>query len=476
MSFAGATADFDPSDGPFLVIDIGGGSTECMVGTDEPDDVRSFDVGLRAAHREAPHQRPAGARGAEQRHRRGERLVRGPVAGGPQRPRGQDGDRPGRHHLHDRRGRARDGRVRPRPRSTTSSSPASAIEDVFRTLATERLADRIHNPGLEEARADVIVGGLCVLVAFVRTLGIDELLVSESDILDGLVASLDLGSRSMDGTWHPPADAWATTRVGRFGTEHGFDDLDVAARPVDRGSRAWFWDAVVQHLGIPFATPYEQVLDDSDGIPWARWFTGGRTNLADACCRPLGRGHARRRGDRVGGRGGRDPHVDLRASSAPRPTGCRGCSSSAASPPATPSASTCRCSRRRPPPCWRSPSSAPSSCRCSPATAPRPCACASRTPSAKALITADAFPRRGKPVPMLATALEAAGATPTIVVVDRLGTDVDLRRPGAPVAAAGQRRLRDARGRQRAHPLPRLHVGHDRPAQGRRSTSTAAGR
>ena len=36
----------------------------------------------------------------------------------------------------------------------------AAIEDVFRTLATERLADRIHNPGLEEARADVIVGGL----------------------------------------------------------------------------------------------------------------------------------------------------------------------------------------------------------------------------------------------------------------------------------------------------------------------------
>jgi acetyl-CoA synthetase len=43
---------------------------------------------------------------------------------------------------------------------------------------------------------------------------------------------------------------------------------------------------------------------------------------------------------------------------------------------------------------------------------------------AKALITADAFPRRGKPVPMLATALEAAGDTPTIVVVDRMGTDV----------------------------------------------------
>jgi exopolyphosphatase/guanosine-5'-triphosphate,3'-diphosphate pyrophosphatase len=49
----------------------------------------------------------------------------------------------------------------------------------------------VHNPGLEPARADVIVGGCCVLVALVRLLGIDEVLVSESDILDGLVAGLE---------------------------------------------------------------------------------------------------------------------------------------------------------------------------------------------------------------------------------------------------------------------------------------------
>src|SRR3546814_7644355 len=28
LSFAGATAELDPADGPFLVVDIGGGSTE----------------------------------------------------------------------------------------------------------------------------------------------------------------------------------------------------------------------------------------------------------------------------------------------------------------------------------------------------------------------------------------------------------------------------------------------------------------
>ena len=65
---------------------------------------------------------------------------------------------------------------------------------MFRTLATEKLADRLHNPGLEAARADVIVGGCCVLVGLIRTLGIEEMLVSESDILDGLVFSLAEGA------------------------------------------------------------------------------------------------------------------------------------------------------------------------------------------------------------------------------------------------------------------------------------------
>jgi exopolyphosphatase/guanosine-5'-triphosphate,3'-diphosphate pyrophosphatase len=65
-----------------------------------------------------------------------------------------------------------------------------AAEDVFRTLATEPRADRIHNPGLEEARADVIVAGCCVLVAIFRRFGFDEMVVSESDILDGLALSV----------------------------------------------------------------------------------------------------------------------------------------------------------------------------------------------------------------------------------------------------------------------------------------------
>jgi len=36
----------------------------------------------------------------------------------------------------------------------------------------------------------VIVGGLCVLVKVMRSFGFKECLVSEADILDGLVASI----------------------------------------------------------------------------------------------------------------------------------------------------------------------------------------------------------------------------------------------------------------------------------------------
>jgi exopolyphosphatase/guanosine-5'-triphosphate,3'-diphosphate pyrophosphatase len=66
----------------------------------------------------------------------------------------------------------------------------AAAEDVFRTLATERRSARRWNPGLEEGRVDVIVGGALVVVAVMRYFDFDECLVSEADILDGLVMSL----------------------------------------------------------------------------------------------------------------------------------------------------------------------------------------------------------------------------------------------------------------------------------------------
>ena len=46
----------------------------------------------------------------------------------------------------------------------------AAAEDVFRTLATERRADRLHNPALQPERVDTIVGTCCLVLGVMRTL------------------------------------------------------------------------------------------------------------------------------------------------------------------------------------------------------------------------------------------------------------------------------------------------------------------
>jgi acetyl-CoA synthetase len=84
------------------------------------------------------------------------------------------------------------------------------------------------------------------------------------------------------GGWEPHPGTASQTNVGRFMAAHGIAGLDALHRRSVEDP-AWFWDAVVADLDLPFSTPYGQVLDTSDGIAWARWFTGGRTNLATAC-------------------------------------------------------------------------------------------------------------------------------------------------------------------------------------------------
>jgi acetyl-CoA synthetase len=80
--------------------------------------------------------------------------------------------------------------------------------------------------------------------------------------------------------WRPPLDG--STNVERFCAAHGIDGFDALLER-SLSDPAWFWDAVVRFLGIPFAAPYDQVVDVSDGVPWAQWFMGGTLNLAGAC-------------------------------------------------------------------------------------------------------------------------------------------------------------------------------------------------
>ena len=54
----------------------------------------------------------------------------------------------------------------------------AAVEDVFRTVATERRADRARNPGLSADMVDAIVAGCCVAVGVMRRLQLDEVEVA----------------------------------------------------------------------------------------------------------------------------------------------------------------------------------------------------------------------------------------------------------------------------------------------------------
>jgi exopolyphosphatase/guanosine-5'-triphosphate,3'-diphosphate pyrophosphatase len=187
LSFLGATADLD-APAPYLVVDIGGGSTEFVLGTDAPTGLVSLDMGcVRITEQYLESDPPA-----PEELSNAVAAVRDLVADVPRVI-------PGATEAATLVGLA--GTV------TTVAAvelgiaeydpekihhfvlTREAAEDVFRTLATENAAQRAHNPGLEPGRVDVIVGGTAVLVGIFRTLGFGEMLVSEADILDGLVRS-----------------------------------------------------------------------------------------------------------------------------------------------------------------------------------------------------------------------------------------------------------------------------------------------
>jgi exopolyphosphatase/guanosine-5'-triphosphate,3'-diphosphate pyrophosphatase len=61
-----------------------------------------------------------------------------------------------------------------------------AAEDVFRTVATERRADRARNPGLTPDQVDAVVPAACVLVGLMRRLQLDRVrIVTTSPDDDG---------------------------------------------------------------------------------------------------------------------------------------------------------------------------------------------------------------------------------------------------------------------------------------------------
>ncbi len=192
LAMAGAVSDLEGDPGPFLILDIGGGSTELVAGSghDDPDlSVESLQVGcVRITERYLASDPPAPNELREAEAFVNE-LLEAAIAEHPRFL--------AAHRLVGLAGTV-----------TTLASlnlglevydldqvhhavlRAGDVYDWYRTLAAEVREARLDRAGMVPGREDVIVGGALILAMVMTRFGLDECLVSEADILDGMVAEL----------------------------------------------------------------------------------------------------------------------------------------------------------------------------------------------------------------------------------------------------------------------------------------------
>ncbi|MFB6180189.1 MAG: AMP-binding protein [Halorientalis sp.] len=92
----------------------------------------------------------------------------------------------------------------------------------------------------------------------------------------------------LDEVVHEPSQAFVeSTNVWQFMQAYDIDDYEAL---IERTSRSvagepnsgvdWFWDELVDYLGIDFYEDYDSVRDDSDGPQFSDWYPGGEINIA----------------------------------------------------------------------------------------------------------------------------------------------------------------------------------------------------
>jgi acetyl-CoA synthetase len=88
--------------------------------------------------------------------------------------------------------------------------------------------------------------------------------------------------RVSDFVWTPTREQVESANLTRLAERLGVERYrDLHRISIDEPER--FWPALIEDLGIEFSEPWTQVLDTSRGPEWARWFVGGKLNLAWSC-------------------------------------------------------------------------------------------------------------------------------------------------------------------------------------------------
>jgi exopolyphosphatase/guanosine-5'-triphosphate,3'-diphosphate pyrophosphatase len=188
LSFAGAIKDLDPTNGPFLVVDIGGGSTEFVFGTSTVEAARSVNIGcVRMTERHfatdpaTPEQIESARSDIQAAIAQAAAVV--PittaktlvaVAGTATTVAAAALELPeyDRYAIH------------------LSRISAQQTHDAATMFATSRREQRLSLGYMHPGRVDVIAAGSLVLSEIMKATGATEYVASESDILDGMAFSL----------------------------------------------------------------------------------------------------------------------------------------------------------------------------------------------------------------------------------------------------------------------------------------------
>lgn len=192
LSFRGAVGELDGDAAPFVVVDLGGGSTEIVVGGDAVVASYSADIGCvrlteRCLHSDPPTPQEVEAARGVVRERLDVALGVVPVEGARSWV-GLAGTMTTLSAL-----------AHNMTRYDSAAIHLSRVAGGDLLAVCERLigmtrSERAALPPMHEGRADVIGGGAIVVEELARELraraGIDELIVSEHDILDGIVLSI----------------------------------------------------------------------------------------------------------------------------------------------------------------------------------------------------------------------------------------------------------------------------------------------
>ena len=182
LSFAGAVGELDPATGPFLVVDIGGGSTELVIGTRQQgrSDILgsvSLNIGCVRMSERHLHSDPPTAEEVAGLRREAAEMLPGDVPAGSligvagtittlaTIDLGLDEEIPERVDGHE----------------LSTNAVAAQLE----RLAALPLEERRQVRGLMPERASTIVAGTAILAELMGHLGAERLTVSERDILHG---------------------------------------------------------------------------------------------------------------------------------------------------------------------------------------------------------------------------------------------------------------------------------------------------